>query len=65
MLPKQIQKEADPARLEAEAIAARQRARKLAGTPGQVSDRELYQMLFDILENQSRLERKLDKLLAK
>lgn len=62
-MPKTIQIPADPRRQELDAIKARQRARKAAGTPGNVTNKEIWQMLYDILENQKRIESKMDKLL--
>jgi hypothetical protein len=65
MPPKKIHIPADPTRVELDAIKARQVVRVKSGIPAQVKDEELYQMLFDVLENQARTENKLNKLLGK
>lgn len=53
----------DPQRQELDAIKARQKARKEAGVPAQVTNKELYQMLSDILENQAKIENRLMKIM--
>ena len=55
---------ADPMRVELDEIKARQQQRKHAGIPGTVKKTNLYQMLSDILENQARIENKLNQLLS-
>lgn len=49
-------------RIEAEQIKTRQKTRKAAGVPKNVTPEMLYEMLFDILENQARIENKLNRL---
>ena len=44
-------------------IKERQQARKAAGTPKNVTPEIIYYVLIDILENQARLENKLNELL--
>ncbi|MHB9004885.1 MAG: hypothetical protein ACYC6C_12655 [Coriobacteriia bacterium] len=55
----------DPMRQELEAIKARQKARKEAGTPTKVTLEMLYQAQVDILENQARQENMLKEILRK
>lgn len=52
-------------RIEADEIKARQKARKETGVPSKVSLGEIYQMGMDILENQARIENKLNELLSR
>lgn len=64
-MPKEIHIPADPAAEELRQIKARQRARKKAGTPEKVTLEMLYEQNSDILENQARIENKLNELLAR
>lgn len=62
-MPKAFHRPADQARQDLAAIKARQKARKEAGVPAQVTNKELYQMLSDILENQAKIENMLTKIM--
>lgn len=64
-MPKTVYIEADPMRLELEAIKKRQQARKEAGTPKNVTPEMIYQAQIDILENQAIQENLLRELLAR
>lgn len=44
-------------------IKERQQARKATGVPKNVTPEMIYQALIDILENQSRIENKLNEIL--
>lgn len=55
----------DPALQELDAIKARQKARKEAGTPAKVTPEMLYEQNMDILENQARQENLLRELLSR
>lgn len=64
-MPKAFHRPADPMRQELDAIKARQRARKAAGTPTKVTPEMLYEQNSDILENQAQQENMIRELLAK
>jgi hypothetical protein len=67
MPPKWIHIPADPARVELDQIKERQLDRKsiVSAGIGNQGYEALYQMLYDIIENQARTENKLNKLLGK
>lgn len=64
-MPKVINIPVDLKRLELDNIKARQKARKEAGTPKNVTLEMIYQAQIDILENQARQENMLWELLAR
>lgn len=55
---------ADPMITELQQIKQRQKDRKVAAIPKNITNDVLYQMLSDTLENQARLENKLNRLLG-
>jgi len=55
----------DKQRVELDEIKARQKARKQAGKPAKVTNEILYEIQMDIMENQARIENKLNELLAR
>lgn len=64
-MPKEVNIPADPQRIALDEIKARQRARKEAGTPKNLTTEMIYQAQLDILENQARQENMLRELLVK
>jgi hypothetical protein len=65
MPPKKFHVPADHMRVELDAIKDRQKDRKQAEAPEKVTNEMLYEMLFDVIENQARIENALNKLLAR
>lgn len=51
----------DPMREELKQIKQRQKQRKEQGIPKNVTNTQLYEMLFDILENQARIMNYLER----
>jgi hypothetical protein len=64
-VPKEINIPADQQRIALDEIKARQRVRKDAGTPKNLSLKDIYQAQLDILENQARQENMLREILAR
>lgn len=64
-MPKIFHISTDPAAEELRQIKSRQKARKQAGKPTKVTLEMIYEQNSDILENQARIENKLNELLSK
>lgn len=62
-MPKEFKIPIDQLRVNVEAVKTRQKERMKTGKPQNISLNNIYQMLFDVLENQAQLENKINQLL--